>query len=222
MLMFRAASAVETGKIALNLKRWWDRILALSGRRAKSAPVWFNGLKTLAQSAVMWLVFLGVCPFIAWVIENWLHTPRFSFPLWLAVLLFILGAIGAQWSAWFIVTRGDGTPLPLDSTNRLVIAGPYRWLRNPMAVASLVQGLAIGLAVGSPLILLYVLTGALLWNYIARPWEELDLERKFGAEYARYKQTVRCWLPRSRPYQNSTPKVEPQINKDEESASISH
>jgi protein-S-isoprenylcysteine O-methyltransferase Ste14 len=43
-----------------------------------------------------------------------------------------------------------------------------------------------------------------MWNYGARPWEEFDLEQKFGAEYARYKNEVRCWWPRCTPYPTRT------------------
>lgn len=150
----------------------------------------------------MWAIFLGAGPWMAYRLESWLGFDRFrfDFPLALAVALFGAGWIVAWLSAYFIVTRGDGTPLPLDATNALVIAGPYRWVRNPMAFASLLQGAAIGLGAGSPLVLLYVLVGALMWNYGARPWEEADLEAKFGAPYARYKGEVSCWLPRLRPH----------------------
>ena len=95
---------------------------------------------------------------------------------------------------------GQGTPLPVDSTNRLVIRGPYRWIRNPMATASLLQGAAMGLWFGSPLMLLYVVAGAALWNFAVRPWEEADLGARFGADYQSYRQSVRCWLLRWSPY----------------------
>jgi len=48
--------------------------------------------------------------------------------------------------------------------------------------------------------LAYVACGAVLWNFLARPWEERDLEFQFGEHYRAYKRAVRCWLPRLRPY----------------------
>ncbi len=69
-----------------------------------------------------------------------------------------------------------------------------------MACASLIQGVAVGLALGSPLVLVYVLCGALAWNFGARPWEEADMEARFGEEFQRYTNAVRCWIPRLRPY----------------------
>jgi protein-S-isoprenylcysteine O-methyltransferase Ste14 len=69
-----------------------------------------------------------------------------------------------------------------------------------MAMGSFAQGIAVGLMLGSPLVVAYALAGAVGWNYVVRPWEEMDLVRRFGPPYARYRDSVRCWLPRLRPY----------------------
>lgn len=74
-----------------------------------------------------------------------------------------------------------------------------------MACASLLQGVAVGFALGSPLVLLYVLCGALTWNTLARPWEEADMEARFGDAFVNYKQAVRCWLPRLHPFSPDEP-----------------
>ena len=110
------------------------------------------------------------------------------------------GSAMAELSACFLVARGEGTPLPTSCPARLVITGPYRYIRNPMATGSLMQGIAIGVWLGSPLILLYVALGISAWNFLARPWEERDLEARFGPAYAHYRAQVRCWIPRLRPY----------------------
>jgi len=47
----------------------------------------------------------------------------------------------------------------------------------------------------------YVLVGAVGWNYFVRPWEEMDLERRFGMPYDRYRDSVRCWVPRMDGYE---------------------
>jgi protein-S-isoprenylcysteine O-methyltransferase Ste14 len=180
------------------------RLFALPGRMAKPASARFNLLKTLVQTLLMWRAFLAIGPLVAWQIEEFSGLERFRFAfrgqMFISAMVFCGGWVVAWTSAYFMVTRGDGTPLPLDSTRRLVVAGPYRWVRNPMAFASLAQGGAIGLMAGSPLVLAYILVGALMWNALARPWEEHELEAKFGAEYAHYKRQVRCWIPRVKPY----------------------
>jgi protein-S-isoprenylcysteine O-methyltransferase Ste14 len=45
-----------------------------------------------------------------------------------------------------------------------------------------------------------VAIGAALWQFLARPWEERDLEMRFGDQYRKYRDAVRCWLPRLSPY----------------------
>jgi protein-S-isoprenylcysteine O-methyltransferase Ste14 len=69
-----------------------------------------------------------------------------------------------------------------------------------MAMCSLGQGIGVGLWLGSPLVLLYVLIGGLLWNIIARPWEERDMEARFGDAFRHYRAQVRCWIPRWKAY----------------------
>jgi protein-S-isoprenylcysteine O-methyltransferase Ste14 len=93
-------------------------------------------------------------------------------------------------------TRGSGTPLPSAATTRLVTSGPYRFVRNPMAVAGIVQGVGVGLTLQSWLVVLYAIAGSVVWNWFVRPVEEADLTAKFGNEYLAYRAQVRCWIPR--------------------------
>lgn len=177
---------------------------SLRGRTARPASVGVNALKTLAQSLTMWGVFLLVGPLLAWQIETWIWGETWRFASASSriggAIFFVMGWILAWTSTYFLVTRGDGTPLPADCPNKLVVSGPYRYVRNPMAMGSLLQGVAIGIFFGSPLIVLYVLVGMAGWNFSARPWEVFDLQRRFGIDYARYRQAVRCWIPRRKPF----------------------
>jgi len=175
------------------------------GRVARPASVGWNIAKTLAQSLTMWAIFFFLLPASIYYLEGnfGLGGYRFSSPLWqvAGVTLFMLGWILAYTSAAFMVVKGQGTPLPADSARKLVVAGPYRYVRNPMAMGSFAQGIAVGMFLGSPLVTLYALVGSVGWNYFVRSWEEMDLERRFGAEYARYRDAVRCWIPRLRGYE---------------------
>jgi protein-S-isoprenylcysteine O-methyltransferase Ste14 len=54
---------------------------------------------------------------------------------------------------------------------------------------------AVGLILSSWFVVVYALSGSLLWNYVIRPLEEADLESRFGAPYRRYREEVRCWVP---------------------------
>ena len=109
---------------------------------------------------------------------------------------------------------GQGTPLLSAMPNRLVIAGPYRVVRNPMAVAGIAQGVAVGLILSSwrgvvYVVVIYAIVGSLLWNYAVRPREETDLEEGFGEQFWRYRETVRCWRPRGADSHSSSTRFPP-------------
>jgi len=100
-----------------------------------------------------------------------------------------------MWSAATMATLGDGTPLPSAMPNRLVIAGPYRFVRNPMAISGIGQGISVGLIASSWLIVLYAIAESTLGNYAVRSIEEHDLEERFGEAFRWYRDSVRCWAP---------------------------
>jgi protein-S-isoprenylcysteine O-methyltransferase Ste14 len=153
---------------------------------------------TAAQIVVFWGFFLGVVPVVIAFFENrW--SVGLPLPGWVpavGIALLVLASALGLWSGVTMSVVGKGTPLPSAMANRLVIAGPYRFIRNPMAVAGFLQGAAVGLVLSSWLVVAYGLLGAVLWNYAIRPHEEADLEARFGDDFRRYRDRVRCWIPR--------------------------
>lgn len=176
----------------------------LHTREARPASVGWIVVKTLTISVLFWIVFFYLIPAGLYRLEEPLHLNRFRFDRhrWQipAVALFILAGLLGVTSSLFMAMIGKGTMLPVDCAPRLVVVGPYRWVRNPMALTGITQAGAVGLYFGSPVTLLYALAAFFIWNYGIRPWEERDLERRFGAAYLDYKQSVKCWIPRLRPY----------------------
>ena len=156
---------------------------------------------TAVEILIFWGFFLGAIPLVlAFLEQRWgltMPLPPIAGPTGVAV--FLLASALGLWSAAVMSTRGGGTPLPSAMPNRLVVAGPYRFVRNPMAIAGIVQGVAVGLLLSSWLVIAYAIAGSLVWNYVVRPIEESDLAARFGDEYRRYRVSVRCWWPRVRP-----------------------
>ncbi|WP_159573826.1 isoprenylcysteine carboxylmethyltransferase family protein [Curtobacterium sp. 18060] len=157
---------------------------------------------TTVQIVVFWGLFLGVFPVAIAVAEHrWRLHPALPGPVVTALLvvglvvLALASALGIA-SAAAMSTKGAGTPLPSASANRLVVAGPYRSVRNPMALAGITQGVAVGLLLGSWMVVVYALAGSIVWNCVVRPLEEADLEARFGDDFRRYAARVRCWVPR--------------------------
>lgn len=143
-----------------------------------------------------------VLPLAVVAMERRLGISSFSFVGQKAVgLALILGFSALNlWSGGVLSRRGEGTPLPLECPRKLVVSGPYSYVRNPMAIAGLGQGLGVVVLLGSWFGLLYVALGVMVWQFGARPPEERDLSTRFGQSYARYRESVRCWWPRVRPY----------------------
>lgn len=159
---------------------------------------------TGSQLVTFWTVFLVIVPVPVILLER-----RWGLRLQLSetaataltvagVVALVLTSVLGAWSAVTMTRIGRGTPLPSSMPNRLVIAGPYRWVRNPMAVAGVGQSIAVGLIGGSWLVVGYSLAGAVLWHLAIRPSEEADLAGRFGDDYADYHRRVSTWLPRRR------------------------
>lgn len=122
----------------------------------------------------------------------------------LGSLLFIDAGLANIATARTMIDAGGGTPLPVCMANRLVIRGPYAYLRNPMCVSALAQGLAVAILLASPLTASYVILGGIVWQIIIRPAEERDLSQRFGRAYDDYRARVRCWWPRRRRFESTT------------------
>ena len=115
------------------------------------------------------------------------------------ILLVLGGVVLVQAFARFTV-EGRGTPAPVAPTERLVIGGLYRYVRNPMYLAVVAAIAGQGLALGQPVLLTY---GAVVWVTVAsfvRWYEEPTLARQFGEQYETYRRAVPAWRPRLRPW----------------------
>jgi protein-S-isoprenylcysteine O-methyltransferase Ste14 len=145
-----------------------------------------------------WLVALPACILIA---ETGSAVPGFrSLPAFLlGIAAFALGFGLACWAGYCLIQYGHGTPLPLDPPRRLVVSGPYRWVRNPQGIGMVLMVLGEVTAVRSwclgcllPATLIYL-------ELVVSPWEERQLARDFGSEYAGYVSRTGKWLPRRGP-----------------------
>jgi protein-S-isoprenylcysteine O-methyltransferase Ste14 len=112
-----------------------------------------------------------------------------------AVLVTIGGAIAIWCIATFAVI-GRGTPAPFDPPQRLVIRGPYRYVRNPMYIGAGVAMIGAALFYHSTAIVVYVLALWAVVHAFVRFYEEPTLRDKFGDEYIGYTNRVRRWLPK--------------------------
>ncbi|TWU24844.1 hypothetical protein Pla52o_11350 [Novipirellula galeiformis] len=152
---------------------------------------------TFAQTLLFWSLFLWILPKGIVELEDRMGLPAFTHSgqsAFSLVLFAFASAIGA-WSGIAMAIHGDGTPLPTATASKLVVVGPYRFVRNPMALAGIMQGVAAGWYFGSYTVIGYALAGACVWHWFVRPVEESDLRARFGDNYGQYKLDVRLWVP---------------------------
>jgi protein-S-isoprenylcysteine O-methyltransferase Ste14 len=114
--------------------------------------------------------------------------------LGLVSLLAGLIAIGRCFADF--VRRGRGTPAPYDPPRELVVAGLYRYVRNPQYVGVVLILLGEALLSGMVVLFGYAAVMAVGYHLFVRYYEEPTLGRLFGEPYARYRAMVPRWLPR--------------------------
>jgi protein-S-isoprenylcysteine O-methyltransferase Ste14 len=116
--------------------------------------------------------------------------------LYPAILLSASGLLLAVWTVTLFSTVGKGTPAPWDPPQKLVVSGPYRYVRNPMLSGVFLVLLAETLYFQSYGIALWFAV-FLIANMLYFPlFEEPGLRRRFGAEYEEYCRSVPRFIPR--------------------------
>ncbi len=111
----------------------------------------------------------------------------------------VIGAVGAAVALWCIftfATIGRGTPAPFDPPRRLVIRGPYRFVRNPMYIGAGLALASAALFYESLPLLGYAGLFLLATHVFVVLYEEPTLRRTFGQEYEAYCRQVGRWWPR--------------------------
>jgi len=141
---------------------------------------------------------------ILWISKLLGYSPKFAaadqFLFWVALLATSIGLCLCIWTVTLFFKFGKGTPAPWDPPKKLVIRGPYRYVRNPMIIGVLIILLAEALLFQSwPMATWLVVF--FIGNSIYFPLvEEKRLEKRFGNDYRQYKAHVRRWIPRLRPW----------------------
>lgn len=141
-------------------------------------------------------VLAGLVP---WWMTRWEFRPAFlnlEVTRDVGVLLILAGVPGLVDSFARFALQGLGTPAPVAPTQKLVVTGLYRYVRNPMYVSVLAVILGQGLLFGDWRLIVY---GALFWlacHLFVLAYEEPTLQRTFGAEYEAFRANVPRWIPR--------------------------
>lgn len=118
----------------------------------------------------------------------------------LAAVLFLSGVVIYLWCAWDFAVKGLGTPAPIDAPKRLIIVGPYKFVRNPMYLGVACLIFAQTFVWWSTAIFVYLILFVFCANRFVVLYEEPHLRDTFGGEYENYCRNVHRWIPRLKPY----------------------
>ena len=153
-------------------------------------------LRSLLYASVFvllwWWVMVSVRPFDQQI--------TFSVPEWLQAFGLILIVGGAALVLWCLAAfswQGKGTPAPFDAPRKIVVTGPYRYVRNPMYLGAMLIILGVGLALRSPSAVGVAVFFITLAHLFVLVYEEPALKARFGDSYTEYKRSVNRWLPRA-------------------------
>jgi len=112
------------------------------------------------------------------------------------MMAFIMGLSAVQ----MFVIHGEGTPIPLDNTKRLVRTGIYAYITNPMQLCSALSWVIIGFIIGN----FWVASSAIMaWVFVmgmVRWHHRHDLLVRFPAGWPEYRKNVPEWRPRWKPW----------------------
>ena len=160
-----------------------------------------SGRRAAIGSALFLLVAPGtVAGLVPWLLTGW-EARSWPWPVRAIGALLLVAAVAALLSAFARFAReGIGTPAPVAPTQRLVVGGLYRYVRNPMYVAVVSAVLGQGLLLGRPILLVYALGLWALFAAFVRVYEEPVLLDTYGEDYERFRAAVPAWLPRLRPW----------------------
>jgi protein-S-isoprenylcysteine O-methyltransferase Ste14 len=142
-------------------------------------------------------VVAGVVP---WWLTGW--QPGTAWPAPVQVVGGVLAGAGAAMLVWafaHFAVEGRGTPAPPAPTEQLVVAGPYRYVRNPMYLAVLAVITGQALLLSRPVLLGYAAAVAAAFAAFVHGYEQPALTRRYGAQYQAYRRAVPGWWPRLTP-----------------------
>jgi protein-S-isoprenylcysteine O-methyltransferase Ste14 len=157
----------------------------------------------VAGSALFFILAPGVVAgLLPWLLTHWHRLPLSPFPAFrlFGGLLIIAGLAVLIHAFIRFALEGAGTPAPVAPTERLVIGGIYRHVRNPMYVAVLAIILGQALLFRQASLVFYAgIVGMAVFAFV-RFHEEPLLARRYGAAYEANRSAVPGWLPRLTPW----------------------
>lgn len=135
---------------------------------------------------------------------RWITRWQFAEQGWewrfVGVVMIAVGLLPLGESFTRFVRVGRGTLAPMVPTERLVVSGFYRYVRNPMYLGVLTLIAGQGVLFRSAALWEYWGVVALGFHLFVIGYEEPTLRGKYGESYEEFCRSVPRWMPRVEPW----------------------
>lgn len=159
------------------------------------------GFKTIIWGTLFSFAALCVGPWFAVQFDGSFPSISLGAFRYLGVVLLLIGAVLAFYCAYLLLTPSRGTgPIPYDSSENLVISGPYRFVRNPFMLGVVLA--LFGEAFLLSRVAMFAYAAIFTWSvhFWVVFFEEPALMESFGVEYKKYREQVPRWFPQFKKY----------------------
>lgn len=190
----------------------YDRLVEQRARAAASPSV-SPASATAASTHVTvprWAAVLGTAVFALIVQAGGVVLLPYAFTHWeagtppwpvvvrvIGVTMIAMGGIVVAWAFAQFAAEGSGVPIPGEpNSQRLTVGGPYRYVRNPLYVASVMAISGQALLLSRPVLLSYAAAFAAITVFLVHWIEDPALGRRFGQQFEDYRSQVPAWWPR--------------------------
>ena len=151
------------------------------------------------------LVAIIVPLIILFLTNDWEFSSHLQGPFFLAFVISgaasVIAGIGLMYmTISLFASVGQGTLAPWSPTQRLVVQGPYRYVRNPMISGVLLVLLGESILLTSLVLFLWFAFFFVGNHFYFIRWEEPSLVARFGEDFKRYCENVPRWIPRTTPW----------------------
>jgi protein-S-isoprenylcysteine O-methyltransferase Ste14 len=190
----------------------YDRLVEQQARAAASAPVPSADAGAASAPITMprWVAAMGTAVFALIAQGGGVVLLPYAFTRWqpgsppwpvvvraIGVVLIAVGGIVVAWAFAQFAAEGAGVPIPGEpNSRRLTVGGPYRYVRNPLYVASAVAISGQGLLLSRPVLLVYAAAFLAITFSLVHWAEDPALARRFGQQFEDYRNQVPGWWPR--------------------------
>ncbi len=153
--------------------------------------------------------FLGIIfmIYLSFQMDRLLGFPKLipgSYDLLISLPFLMTGFCLWLWSVWKFM-KAKGTPVPFNPPPKLVVDGPYAYMRNPMMLGVFLLLIGIGIFSGSlSLTVIFVPAFILIVVLEIKYIEEPELEKRLGKEYMEYRKNTPMMIPKIKRNQGHT------------------